>query len=231
MAWRQLSNVLTCVLFLFIHTTGVQILCLFLISLSPAALILIQINRTINPTWYFVLDSFTGIISFFSIAYSMLSDIMPARHRAASFGMFFGAFFIGIALGPFVAVFLDHVQVALVSFLVRVAALVFCIVALPETLKLDVAAKNKEKRFQERTRECTILRPLYEMYILGRNETLILLTIGTFLSKLVFSADVTLFFYYAENDLGVRDKDIAGMLLMTGVFGVLVQVKSREGGT
>ena len=145
--------------------------------------------------------------------------------------MFFGAFFIGIALGPSVAVFLDHVQVALVSFLVRVAALVFCIVALPETLKLDVAARNKEKRLQERTRECTILRPLYEMYILGRNETLILLTIGTFLSKLVFSADVTLFFYYAENDLGVRDKDIAGMLLMTGVFGVLVQVKSREGGT
>jgi Na+/melibiose symporter-like transporter len=192
--------------------------------LSPAALLLIQVCPTIHPGWYFVVDSFTGMLSFFSIAYSMLSDSMPPRHRAASFGLFFGAFFSGIAVGPLLAVMLDHVQVAFVSFLVRVVALVFCLVALPETLRPEIAAGNIEKRRVAPIQATTMLRPLYEMSILCRNKTLVLLTIGTFLSKLVFSADVTLFFYYVENNLGVRDKDVAGMLFLTGCVGMLVQV-------
>lgn len=204
---------------------GILIFALFVIMSSPAALFLIQVYPAIHPGWYFVVDSFTGTLSFFSIAYSMLSDSMPPRHRAASFGMFFGAFFSGIAIGPLLAVILDHIQVAFVSFLVRVVALVFCVVALPETLRPEIAAGNIEKqRVAPIQAVCTVLRPLYEMSILCRNKTLVLLTIGTFLSKLVFSADVTLFFYYVENNLGVRDHDVAGMLFLTGCVGMLVQV-------
>jgi DHA1 family tetracycline resistance protein-like MFS transporter len=196
-------------------------------------------NNSIHPSWYFVVDSITSMVSFFSIAYSQLSDTMPAKHRAASFGMYFGAFFGGIGLAPFFAVFFDsHLQVTMFSVLVRVVALLFAIVALPETLPPHVAARNKEQRYNESVRGSTavssrtwdyfgvvsiMLRPIREMWILGRNETLVLLTVGAFLSKLVLSADITLFFYYVETELGVRDSDVAGMMLVTGILGVLVQ--------
>jgi DHA1 family tetracycline resistance protein-like MFS transporter len=179
------------------------------------------------------------MVSFFSIAYSQLSDTMPAKHRAASFGLYFGAFFGGIGLAPFFAVFFHtHLQVTIFSFVVRVAALLFAIVALPETLPPDVAARNEEQNHNDSVCSTAVvssrtwdyfgvisvmLRPIKEMWILGRNETLVLLTVGAFLSKLVLSADITLFFYYVETELGVRDSDVAGMMLLTGILGVLVQ--------
>lgn len=207
---------------------GVQLLCLFLIALSPAALILIQMNRSVHPIWYYFWDSITATISFFSIAFSMLSDIMPTRHRAASFGLYTGAFFGGISIGPFFAVFMDHFQVSVFSFLVRAAAFLFAWVALPETLPPEVAAQNKEKveSLEEQGTHGAVkimMRPFKEMLILSRSKTLILVAVGAFLSKLVFSADVSLFFYYVESNLGVQDKDVAGMLFVTGVVGLLVQ--------
>lgn len=182
--------------------------------------------------WYYALDSITAMISFVSIAFSMLSDVLPPRHRAASFGMYYGAFLGGISIGPFFAVLLNHLHVCILSFVVRSAALVFAVVCLPETLPPEVAAANKDKADRSedgvRTVAKIILRPIKELSILGRNKTLILITIGAFWSKLVFSADVSLFFYYVENVLDVRDTDVACMLFVTGIVGVLVQVSAHE---
>lgn len=211
---------------------GVQLLALFLLTVSPAALLMIQVNKAIHPTWYFVIDGATSMVSFMSIAFAQISDIMPTRYRAASFGVFFGAFFAGIALGPRAAVLMGHLQVSLFSVFVRLLALLFALVALPETLPDSVKAQNMEKlrETSSTSQGCSgllklMVRPIRELDILVRNRTLILVTFGTLLTKVVFSADVTLFFYYAENDLGLRDTDVATMFTSMGIVGVLIQVR------
>jgi hypothetical protein len=68
-----------------------------------------------------------------------------------------------------------------------------------------------------------LLRPFHEMRILGRNRITISVAFGAFMSKMVFSGDSTLFFYYVENHLGASMSDVAIMMLVTGVLGVLVQ--------
>lgn len=214
------------------ETVVVQLFALFLITLSPAALLMIQVNKAIHPTWYFVVDGATAMVSFMSISFAQISDIMPPRYRSASFGVFLGAFYAGIAIGSRAAVILGHLQVSLFSVVVRLLALLLALVALPETLPDSVAARNKEKARESppTSQGCNgllkmMVRPLRELDILVRNETLILVTFATFLVKVVFSVDVTLFFFYAENDLGLGDDDVATMLAAMGVVGVLIQVR------
>jgi DHA1 family tetracycline resistance protein-like MFS transporter len=67
------------------------------------------------------------------------------------------------------------------------------------------------------------LRPFREMSILLRSTDLVLLSIGAFVSKMVLSGDIILFFFYVENTLGVTDRDVAGMMFVTGMLGVLIQ--------
>lgn len=167
-----------------------------------------------------------------SVAFSALSDTLPARHRAASFGLFMGAFYAGISIGPFITALIEnHLYATIFSFAIRFSGVLFAIFVLPETLPEEVAKHNKEKVDNNAAEDSnlvigTILRPFKEMRILFRNRSLILITIGCFLGKFVFSADVSLFFYYVENILGVRDRDVAGLMLASGISGILVQVIS-----
>jgi len=209
---------------------GVQIISILLLSLSPLLLIVIQVDTSISPTWYFAFDTCTTMVSFSSVAFSSLSDILPERHRAASFGLFMGAFFAGFSIGPLItALIKNHLYATVFSFVARFSGLLFAILMLPETLPEEVAKHNKENSESTTSHSNpvlnTVLRPLKEMVILGRNRTLILITIGCFLSKFVFSADISLFYFYVENVLGVRDKDVAGLVFTSGIAGILVQVK------
>lgn len=123
----------------------------------------------------------------------------------------------------------NHLYATIFSAVVRLSGLLFAIVMLPETLPDEVAKHNKETiETNTSSGEAnlvldTALRPLKEILILGRNRTLILITIAAFLSKFVFSADISLFFFYVENVLGVRDKDVAGLVFTSGIAGILVQ--------
>lgn len=222
------------------NTTGLQIFSLFLSALTPIALILIQIFRTINPAWFFATESFSGIINWFSIAFTQLSDSTPARHRAAAYGLYMGAFLSGIALAPFLATVMSHIQIAIFSCIVRSSALAIAVVFLPETLPAkrtnseggivgdDEAIGRIDEEPRHRGNGCyscllVLLRPFYEMSILGRNQTVRAVAFGAFMSKMVFSGDVTLFFYYVENTLSATVGDVALMMLATGTVGVLVQ--------
>ncbi|CAB9498150.1 solute carrier family 46 [Seminavis robusta] len=212
---------------------GVQIASLFLVVLSPISFWLIQISDEVPPIWYYILDCFAGIISWFSIGFTQLSDIMPQRHRAAAFGLYFGSFMAGIAIAPFLATLMTHVQIAVFSSLVRIVALLIAILFLPETLPVEnrrrsshlavhddyVAAHPNSKKSWWKL----LLSPIVKMSILQRSSSLLLVAFGAFTSKMVFSADVTLFFYYIEANLGATEQDVAGMMFTTGVVGVLVQ--------
>lgn len=161
----------------------------------------------------------------------------------------------GIAVAPFLATLMSHIQISILSCVVRTSALLIAIVFLPETLPAGMAfvddevgmgddnssendrlrdgrsegIEEKQLLSGERSeRQCgsfllLAFVPFREMSILRRNRTVFLAAVGAFMSKMVFSGDVTLFFYYVENILGATVNDVAGMMFVTGLLGVFVQ--------
>ena len=166
------------------------------------------------------------MVSFSSSSFSMLSDILPRRHRVAAFGMYMASLYGGISVGGIIpALTKNDLQATIVSILVRFSSLIFAVVALPETLPPEVADENKNKAKKYKTTlSSTMLRPLKDMLILGRTKNLLLISLGCCLSRIPFSADVTLFYYYMENVLGIGEKDVALMMLVTGITGAFGQV-------
>jgi hypothetical protein len=59
--------------------------------------------------------------------------------------------------------------------------------------------------------------------ILATSTTLILLSLASFLSSMVHSTDATLVVYYTENNFAVGPKDIAGLFLVLGIAGIIIQ--------
>ena len=68
----------------------------------------------------------------------------------------------------------------------------------------------------------TATRPLRDMSILTRGN-LPILAAGSFFSAMVYSSDKTFVVYYIEDQLNVRDGDLAKMFLIFGSVGVVVQ--------
>ena len=184
-----------------------------------------------NPTWYFVAESLSSIINILSIGFIQLTDVVEPHHRAAAYGLFYGAFMGGIAVAPFFAAVMSHVHIAIFSCAVRLSALLIAILFLPDTLPMEMRSYTEQEESQSNRHPIpgvggvvhAMMRPFREMAILRSSTTLLLLTTGAFVSKMAFSADVTLFFFYAENNLGVTDTDVANMMFVTGLLGALVQ--------
>jgi DHA1 family tetracycline resistance protein-like MFS transporter len=68
-----------------------------------------------------------------------------------------------------------------------------------------------------------ILRPFRDISILNRSSVMRLVTLGSFLSATVYMTDRTLVVFYIEENLNVRDADIAKMFFILGLLGVLFQ--------
>ena len=241
-----------------------------MLCLSPIALLCIQIvpPTVISTNWFFIIESLAGVINWFSIGFAQLSDLIPPHHRSAAFGLYMGSFFAGIAIGPILNAVVSHYQITLFSMTVRVGALVFAILYLPETLPTPTQVSLEGRRHHhddaddvvdvvvvplvqkervngifdntDTTTKVTIknsgtnnkfgsgsimilLRPLHEMSILTRSKTLVLVSVGSVISKMISSANVTLFFFYVESNLNVRDTDVVGLMLTAGMGGMVVQ--------
>eukprot|EP00804_Cyclotella_cryptica_P003917 CCRYP_016118-RB/>CCRYP_016118-RB protein AED:0.08 eAED:0.08 QI:990/1/1/1/0.66/0.25/4/442/238 len=67
------------------------------------------------------------------------------------------------------------------------------------------------------------MRPINDLLILNRNKLFRLMSALAFFSGCVGSADLALFIYYVEENLGFNAKDIAILFLMRGLSGVFVQ--------
>jgi len=211
---------------------GVQVTCLALLFFGPISLTLVQLCSFVGPVWFFVADSLASIIHVFSIAFTQLSDIMPNRHRAISYGLFVGSFMSGIAIAPYFASIMSHLHVAMFASAVRGLALLLAIRFLPETLPTESRIRTNghdalplaSSPDETCCFACVNITGTFRaMSILGRSRHLVLLSVAAFASKLVFSADLILFFFYAEGNLGVNDKDVASMMFLAGMVGVLVQ--------
>jgi len=222
----------------------IMCLCMSLYTLPSFALVLLQLVPTTNPFWYYIADTSTGLVSWMSICYSMLSDVMPKKLRAPSFGLFLATFYVGEAISSQFPVLLhSHFHVSVLAFIFALGALIVAFFGQPETLPPHIAERNlaaaavaaARDSAQQSSGETTFVprwanvtgrhlsRPFQEMAILNRDYFFRLLSAGAFFSGMVYSSDSTLIVYYVEDQLNVRDKDLASMFLIMGLLGIVIQ--------
>lgn len=184
-----------------------------------------------SPGWYYAAGSITGLVNWIAVALSALSDVMPPKWRAPSFGLLLAGFSLGFALAPLLAIFLNHFQVSCFALTMVVMGVVITILFMPETLSPAAAAEAADCRAAQfhTHRTCAgkfawgALRPLRELSILNRSRLFRLLSALAFFSGMVSSADHTLLIYYVEERLAFNDNDVALMFMLVGILGILVQ--------
>ena len=206
-------------------------------AVAPLVLVLMEWMNTMDPVWFYLANSVSGVVSYLPIVFAALSDNLPEEYRAPGYALILAAFYGGYALAPSLPMVMDHFQVSLFSFVLVFVALVYAVVAFPETLPEEVRERNlaqleaSSERDPSNEEDCKGIawfyymasRPIREMSILNHDLLIRLVSIGSFLSSAVFATDANLVLFYIEDQLDVRDKDIAQMFLVLGVVGVLFQ--------
>lgn len=209
---------------------GILILGVFMSSLSPLFLLLIQMNPQMSPTWYYAIGAIQGLVNWVAVALSALSDVMPKKWRAPSFGLLLAGFSFGFALAPMVALVLGHFYVTFMSLTMVWLGLFVVVLFFPETLPpaaSERASLIREEQLNDmegmKSWLWVIYRPIWELTILNRSRLFRLLSALAFFSGIVSSGDRTLLIYYLEERLAFNDKDVATMFLILGVLGIFVQ--------
>ena len=185
---------------------GVLLAGVFMSCLSPLVLLLIQLNPYMSPNWYYAVGAIQGLISWIAIALSALSDVMPKKWRAPSFGLLLAGFSFGFALAPQLALLLGHFNVTIMSFTMVSSGFLVVLFFFPETVPPEASMRAKLAR-EEQVAEMegmdawmwAVYRPLWELTILNRNTLFRLMSALAFFSGIVSSADRT----------NVTDKHIA----------------------
>jgi MFS transporter, DHA1 family, tetracycline resistance protein len=190
-----------------------------------------------SPNWYYASGVLSGLVGWTAVVLSSLSDVMPPKWRAPSFGLLMAGFSLGLAISPTLAILMGHFQVSVLSLIVSLTGLVFAIIFFPETLPPHIAAEAQRQRRAEVLLHnphgersfgidsilSFVGRPIRELSILNRNRTIRLLACLAFFSGTVTSGNQTLLFYYLEERLLFTDTDVAMMLAMIGILGIFVQ--------
>lgn len=194
----------------------------FLSTISPVVLVVMQVLPAMDPFWYYAASCAVGPVNYVSISFTILSDVIPAHYRTPGFGLFIGTYFLGFSGSPSVARWLSCWQVSIFSSVVVILGFMYTVCFLPETLPNHIALHNQSIRARQTTRTL-ILRPIKELSILNQNMAIRLVAIGTFLSGMVYSTDVTLCVYYFENQMHINVSDLSKMFLLMGVVGIVIQ--------
>jgi hypothetical protein len=207
-----------------------MVLGILLSTLSPLCLVLLQLFPSMSPKWYYAAGAITGLVNWIAVALSALSDVMPSKWRAPSFGLLLAGFSLGFAVAPTLALLLDHLHVSLLALTMVLTGLCITACCFPETLSPQAAAdaqRSREAEVQDATISGKIvwnlLRPFRELSILNRNRLFRLLSVLAFFSGMVMSADRTLLLYYVEDRLSFNDHDIALMFSIVGILGIFAQ--------
>jgi MFS transporter, DHA1 family, tetracycline resistance protein len=128
---------------------------IFIATLSPLTLLLIQVRPHMSPWWYYGLSGpLQGFVSWSTVALSSLTDAIPnAQHRAPSFGLAMAGVAIGFALGPCTVLYLGHFRVTILSLFMTCLALPFAIFYMPETQTPQAAARAKRMRQEQKQQQ------------------------------------------------------------------------------
>ncbi|GKY96168.1 hypothetical protein MPSEU_000576600 [Mayamaea pseudoterrestris] len=209
---------------------GILVFGVFLSLFSPLTLVWIQLDASVSPNWYYAAGVATGLVNWITVALSSLSDVMPQKWRAPSFGLLIAGFSLGFALAPTLAMVLGHLRTSMLALVLVSIGFVITVVYFPETLSPVQAADARQIRrdmvdglTNNQKVWWAIRRPVYELSILNRNRLFRLLSALAFFSGLVSSGDRTLLIYYIEERLGFNDKDVALMFFIMGILGIFVQ--------
>ena len=214
----------------FFYSAGIMRIGIGLSILPPLNLVLMQVYPTMNPFLYYASHAISGTISWMAVALSAISDVIPPLWRAPSYGFVLAGFSLGFAFSPILAVFLSHLAISIFSLSILVAGFVFVCFYMPETLSADAAERARLKRAAETPAIQTqsdlwkyyAMRPINDLLILNRNTLFRLMSALAFFSGIVGSADMALFIYYVEENLGFDAKDIAMLFLVRGLTGIFV---------
>lgn len=209
---------------------SIMLLGIFLSLLAPMCLVLLQLIDTMTPNYYYIANASTGIVNWIAIALSALSDVMPKKWRAPSFGLLLAGFSLGFAFSPLLALLFSHLGVSIFSLSLLVTGFLFAAFFLPETLPPEIAQEAIRARSVDPEDETAlgcvlrqVLRPLQELSILNRNRLFRLLSALAFFSGMSSSADQSLLIYYLEERLGFNDGDVAVLFMIFGLMGIFVQ--------
>jgi DHA1 family tetracycline resistance protein-like MFS transporter len=225
-----------------------------LACISPICLVLLVGQPNMTPRWYFITTAgHGGLVNWFAVALSALSDVIQPKWRAPSFGLLSATFAIGYAIGPSLALQVGHKAISFLSCALVCATFVLAIFWYPETLPkhVQIASRDCARREEDdfvlgsipsrsappsdtvpgpdglRIKVLFIAhclcRPIREMSILNRSYTLRMLSLLAFFSGMVGSADGAFIICYAEDQLDFNDKDIAFASLIRGTFGIILQ--------
>lgn len=215
----------------YIFFAGIMRIGIGLSLLAPLNLVLMQLYPNTDPFLYYASHAISGAVSWMAVALSAISDVMPPVWRAPSFGLVLAGFSMGFAVSPILAVFMSHLTISIFSLSILVIGFVFVSFYMPETLSSEAAQKARLNRVAEmRVIESEFdmwkyyaMRPINDLLILNRNTLFRLMSALAFFSGCVGSADLALFIYYVEENLGFNAKDIAVLFLMRGLSGIFVQ--------
>jgi MFS transporter, DHA1 family, tetracycline resistance protein len=116
-------------------------------------LVLIQIMPAMSPWWYYGCHASTGLLNWFAIALSALSDVLPPRFRAPGIGILLAGFLLGFSLAPIFALLLTPLSLSIVSLATVTLGLVSTILFVPETLPPSIAQFAKEQHRLEELRD------------------------------------------------------------------------------
>eukprot|EP00814_Leptocylindrus_danicus_P006920 CAMPEP_0116046834 /NCGR_PEP_ID=MMETSP0321-20121206/28506_1 /TAXON_ID=163516 /ORGANISM="Leptocylindrus danicus var. danicus, Strain B650" /LENGTH=467 /DNA_ID=CAMNT_0003528547 /DNA_START=270 /DNA_END=1673 /DNA_ORIENTATION=- len=195
--------------------------------LPTVVFVIINFHKTMSPAWYFVTKGLTGLIDWLPIIISSMADILPSKWRAPCFGLLYAGFALGVAVAPLLALLLDDKGIAIVSAAIGAGAWIFTVVALPETLSRDIAdgvydARIREDIVERHKLSSILTRPIEELKIINRNNLFRLLAVITFLSRMVFGGVYALLVYYLQHELDFNKRDVAHMLLISGLLAIFV---------
>lgn len=194
---------------------GILLLGVFLAMSSPVLLLLVQLNPTMSPMWYYMAGAVQGLVNWIAVALSALADVMPKQWRAASFGLVLAGFSLGVSCSPLLAFYLGHLHVTCLSISVVILAFLIVLFFFPETLKPEAAEQARITRLAAVDNVegngkylWFLYRPLWELSILNRNTLFRLLSALAFFSGISSSGDRSLILYYIQERVGFTDKDI-----------------------
>jgi MFS family permease len=158
-----------------------------------------------SPSWYYTVGALTGMVNWIAVALSSLSDVMPPKWRAPSFGLLLAGFSLGFALAPQLALLFGHWYVSLLALANIWLGLLVIVFFFPETVSPETAVRASAVR-AEMSRGLegaqrimwNLYRPMWELSILNRSRLFRLLSLLAFFSGMVTAGDRTLLLYYIE---------------------------------
>lgn len=193
-------------------------------------LVLIQLDDSFSPNWYFASDILSNFISWFTISLSSVSDVTPKKWRAASFGMLTATFSVGFSTSPSLALTMTHFHTSIFSFFLLFLCLLYAFLFLPETLPKETSLASRQQRQLQRNSDddsyckciCrNLMTPFRELSILNRNSFIRTVGLLAFFSGMSSSGDRMLLIYYAEDRIGFKDKDIASLFMIMGIGDII----------